>query len=163
MAEKEPIIKNGYVLDENKKPVPGKLKYSAPENDKLNSYGGPISFGVAQYMIKRYREDEGTSNPFGFTFGKEGLLSILAQDGCEGIRFYLGKRDFSSDFGEGITLLGIGVKKGESKDAYLGNEPEIGVEKNYLIDDLDSPTSSTKGDDLQSGLIVETVPPFPNR
>jgi hypothetical protein len=52
--------------------------------------GGPITLEVAASWTKNYRDKHPGEN-ISQLFGKEILESVLAQDGCQGIRFYYAK------------------------------------------------------------------------
>ena len=160
---------DGWILDpSSKKPKKNELSYDHPDQGGLNGYGTPISLVLARLIIRNFRDKKKElpeGFPDAFTFGKESLLSILTQTNCEGIRFYLARKEFnisdrSNRWKDGITLVAVGVKQEENNDLIDGNDPEIGPEagKNYIIDDLDNIVEDSGSQ--QNGIIVETIPPF---
>ncbi|MFN8254500.1 MAG: hypothetical protein U0W24_02345 [Bacteroidales bacterium] len=121
------------------------LEYEEQDDNKLPGYGTPISIEMAREIIKNYRDyvNNDKKVPHAFTFGKESLLAILSQPGCEGIRFYLAKKEENpgiDGWKKGITLVAIGVKPDIDPNTAIGHEPEIGAEpgKKYLDEDLDT-------------------------
>ena len=164
------------------------LKYPDPNHGSLYAYGEPLSLNGARGLIKNFldilaKPENAAMKAFfeekvAFTFGKEALLALLAQENCEGIRFYLAhkdEKDWDSTGGvqppeywvDGITLAAVGVKKGKTQDAQ-----DIGADKGEFIVSgyLDGPISddivnviTINGNDTKSikqdGEVRETVPP----
>ncbi len=142
------------------------LFYKEPEPTKTYAHGEPATVNAAKTFISNYWDEikgmpDAKSQNIAFTFGRETLLSILAQEECAGIKFYFGKRiesqrpvDFVGKW-EGKTLVAIGVKN----DA---GETEIGANIDYLARGISDGTDAVKtnGDDTQPGMICEAVPPF---
>jgi hypothetical protein len=167
MADK--IELNGYDYSKvDGKFVKKSLFYKEPDPTKPYAHGEPTTVSAAQVFLKNYwneikDNDDANTQPIAFTFGKENLLALLAQEDCVGIKFYLGKRlaserpDGFIGKWEGKTLVAIGIKN-------LPGEPEIGAERDYIargIDETAVPKLTKDGDDdTQPGLIIEAIPPF---
>lgn len=157
------------VLDRSKKFTEGELSFKISDEDAVSGFGRFISKGVANIIVEDYRahlkkcKDE--KQPYGVTFGKDILLSILSQTDCEGIRFYFGKREKDrwekgSKYAkiEGNTLVAVGVDK-KNKD--LGANGSSIIEKldKGRIKSVGAAAAAVKGGDDPK--IAEAVPPFP--
>ena len=160
-----------WTLDINGKPVKGEQEYEAPDPKQLYGYGSPISVEFARKIIRDFRDyanEKKIEVPFAFTFGKDSLLAILSQPECEGIRFYLAKKEFDSKIEgmrNGITMVAIGVKPEIPPEAPIGDDPEIGAGngRKYLGQDLYNTAMRTMMlVESVTGLIYETIPPLPN-
>jgi hypothetical protein len=150
----------GIVSDNtNKKFKEGELSFDLPDDSIVNGFGRYISKDVANVLIsafRKYLESHNDKQPYAVTFGKEAILSILAQKDCEGIRFYFGKRS-KDQWGEkskyadkeGITLVAVGVDE-KNKDLSTGG--------GYIID---PPKKGKTVKTATSTRIVEVVPPEP--
>src|ERR1041385_3761156 len=73
-----------------------------------------ITLDEASSMTKKYRDSVPAGSRKGGFFGRDGLESILAQDGCVGIRYYNGL----NAAGEPVIIL-VGADKYEN-DLYEG-------------------------------------------
>lgn len=154
------------------------LSYQESQYDSLYAYGAPITLNGAKGLIKNYWEAIREKQPIDYsqvpalTFGKEALLSILAQKNCEGIRFYFAMKS-DSDWGEapdkkpdywynGVTLVAIGVEnqivEEDGKSTLV--EKEIGTPNLFLAEELEK-VSDDNSKSANQGVIVETVPPGP--
>jgi hypothetical protein len=150
------------VEDKEQKFTDSELEFTYVDDSEVTGYGRIISHEVAHTIINAYREHvkdfKGEVEPFGITFGKKTLLSILSQKGCEGIRFYFGKRDKSqweegSPYAKwtGTTLVAIGV------DA---DDKEIGTNGYKLMDSVKGTKSIKDLKASSSGVIAEICPPI---
>lgn len=157
---KNKVKRRGIALDVNKKLDEAELTFNDQSDDDVCGYGRLIANDAAAIIINAYDEHiskmKGETQNKAVTFGKEALLDILAQKGCEGIRFYFGKR--SKDFWEkgskyskfeGLTLVAVGV------DA---NNEDLGPTGGSIV----SRSTMSKGPDpSQDTKIYEVVPPWP--
>ncbi|NJO88734.1 MAG: hypothetical protein HC831_07025 [Chloroflexia bacterium] len=169
--------RRGWKLLKNGKVERDIINYKEPDPEQVSGYGSPITSDLAEKIIQEYQnhrdrykvkhmetcqEVEQLEYPDAFTIGKQSLLSILSQEGCEGIRFYLAEKKGLAEgmtgdlelnrWADGITLVAIGVKNPAQTDKY---SPEIGVEKslnhnvkiNLLIEYLNSLLEKSEGDE----------------
>lgn len=155
---KNKVKRRGIALDVNKKLDEAELTFDDQSDDDVCGYGRLIAGDAAAIMINAYDEHisktKGEKQNKAVTFGKEALLSILSQKGCEGIRFYFGKRnkdtwEKGSKYSkyEGLTLVAVGV---DAKNQDLGSEGGT------------NPSVMTKSAaQSQSTMIYEVVPPWP--
>jgi hypothetical protein len=156
---KSKIVMQAISLDKNNKFDEGELTYKLETDDNVCGYGRLIAKDVANILIDAQRDNlkkiKDEKQPKSVTFGKESLLTILAQQGCEGIKFYFGKRSptqwakenkYSKQ--EGLTLVAVGV------DA---NNKDIGTNGKNITDKT---KSVIKGNEEQPK-IFEVVPPDP--
>jgi hypothetical protein len=125
-------IQHGVEL-KNGKFANAELSFKGIDRSKVYGYGTPITISAAKKMIKNYweflkklhkdpkqREATGHDN-ISLTIGKEALFSILAQEKCEGIRFYFAKKSNEEvasghkieNWDDGITLIAVGVDEKE--------------------------------------------------
>jgi len=149
----------GIALDTSKKFDEAELTYEVQSDDDVCGFGRLIAHDAANVLIDAYHEHKvklkDEKQPKAVTFGKEALLTILSQKGCEGIRFYFGKRSKSlwqkeckySKF-EGMTLVAVGVDA-DNKDLGTGGSS------------ITNASIMAKGSDSQSTKIFEVVPPDP--
>lgn len=142
------------------------LDYAEPNRARLNGFGAPITPNGARGLIRRFweaikkKEHIDFKQTPAFTFGKEGLLWLLSQEKCEGIRFYLAmKTDEDCDkkpeyWHNGVTLVAVGVTDEDKV------EVEIGIKDKFLVEDIKS--ISDDGEKvMKSARILETIPPPP--
>lgn len=153
---------------QNNQIVLGEIEYDDPDHlNKRHAFGLPINADVAFMMINDYwierKGKDNTSQIGAFTIGKESLLSILSQENCEAIRFYLAnwKKDFFADKilrdsrENGITIIAVGVN---SQDTDLGARNDEGT--------IAKPPKPKRTDangilnNTEDGEIREMVPPF---
>jgi hypothetical protein len=80
-----------------------------------------ISLDEASAMTKKYRDTMPAGSRKGGFFGRDGLESILAQEGCVGIRYYNG----INTAGEPVIIL-VGADKYED-DLYNGTLLEFAI------------------------------------
>jgi hypothetical protein len=160
---------NGYDFsDSEKKFVKTTLNYKEPDPTKAYAHGEPTSIYAAKVFLKNYWDEikdsaDARQQNIAFTFGKESLLSILSQEDCVGIKFYLGQRkkeDCPVGYvgkWPGKTLVAIGIKN----DA---GETEIGADRDYIARGLDTSDLLAKSgndiSDTQPGFVIEAIPPF---
>lgn len=157
---KNKIKRKGIALDANKKLDEVEMAFDDQSDDDVCGYGRLIANDAAAIMLNAYDEHiskiKGEKQNKAVTFGKEALLDILSQKGCEGIRFYFGKRSKDiwekgskySKF-EGLTLIAVGV---DAKNEDLG--PMGGS--------ITSRSTMAKGaDENQDTKIYEVCPPWP--
>jgi hypothetical protein len=162
---------NGYdYSDLEKKFKQTTLNYPEPDPTKAYAHGQPTTVKGARTLIKNYwelikkemGEEIAKKENIAFTFGKEALLSILSQEECVGIKFYIGNRlesecpiDFKGKWA-GKTLVSIGIRNDTS-------ETEIGADIDYIargiVEGVASPNAAKAGD-TQPGMICEMIPPF---
>ncbi len=67
-----------------------------------------ISLEEAAAMTERYRDSVATGLPQGGFFGRDGIETILAQEGCVGIRYYNG----INSKGQSVIIL-VGADENE--------------------------------------------------
>jgi len=162
--------RKGWIYNkEEKKLEKDDIGYKTPNHELLYGYGAPISLNLAIKLVQDYKNDrpQDSEYPEAFTIGKQSLLSILSQENCEGVRFYLAEKDgLVNDtltpgekirWKNGITLVAIGVKSivdntGEKKCV------EIGVNES-LSKEIDSGSFGMVTHE-EDGFIIETIPPY---
>ncbi|HEX2934005.1 MAG TPA: hypothetical protein VHO72_01510 [Bacteroidales bacterium] len=157
---KNKLKRRGIAIDVNKKLNEAELTFDDQSDDDVCGFGRLIANDAAAIIINAYDEHvskmKGETQNKAVTFGKEALLDILSQRGCEGIRFYFGKRNKDlwekgskySKF-EGLTLVAVGV------DA---NNEDLGP----MGGSITSRSAMAKGSDQsQETKIYEVVPPWP--
>lgn len=157
---KNKIKRKGIALDVNKKLNEAELTFDDQSDDDVCGYGRLIANDAAAIMINAYDEHiskmKGEKQNKAVTFGKEALLNILSQKGCEGIRFYFGKRtkefwEKESKYSkyEGLTLVAVGVN---------GNNEDLGPMGGSITK---RSTMAQSIDKSQDTMIYEVVPPWP--
>lgn len=62
-----------------------------------------ITAAEAAALTRRHREDAGGKGPAAFTFGRAAFEAILLQEGCTGIRIYLGR---GTDGAQTLVMVG---------------------------------------------------------
>jgi hypothetical protein len=62
-----------------------------------------ITAAEAAALTRRHREGPGGKGPAAFAFGRAAFEAILAQEGCAGIRIYLGRGE---DGGPTLVMVG---------------------------------------------------------
>ncbi len=112
------IVAPGYDFNDGEF-VPCLLTSPLQKDSSAGGEGQPITLVAAQEMVGRYHqllrnrltearekgtEDEILDEVVAVTFGKETLLLLLSQAGCEGIRFYLCK---NQDHRTSLVMVGI--------------------------------------------------------
>jgi hypothetical protein len=85
---------------------PGELTYLIQEN--LTGRGDPITAAAAAQMLHKWQTTNSDIQETHVDFGKETLLFLLSQAGCEGIRFYFCKNHLDV-----LSLVLIGLDKDE--------------------------------------------------
>jgi hypothetical protein len=158
--------KRGLVRINNKLQQDDEICYNEPEHDKLYGYGVPITINAAREIIKNFWDNLINNGPIdfngklAFTFGKETLLSLLSQEGCEGIRFYFAmksEKDWPQEkpkppyWVDGITLVAVGVN----------NQKEIGAKNDFIIENIDTQLNDDDPKTTIGGGSADTCPPFP--
>jgi hypothetical protein len=103
MAKKPKYTAEGKDLDSNGKFIDKELTFDLPEPPATRA-GMPISKAAFQALKNAYNPGGGTE---AVIFDRESLLTIMAQYGCAGIKFYLVKKPTLT--GERITLAMVGV------------------------------------------------------
>lgn len=164
-------MKRNGMIRKNGELVRAEIGYNDPDYCKFSSHGEPISIRGAIGLIKNFWDHVKAGKPIdykdkpAFTFGKEAMLSILAQDNCEGVRIYFAMKS-DTDWAEsnsatrpecwknGVTMLAVGIKK---------NGEEVGAPVDYIIREIDKPLLDDEVNFLYSnpGDARETVPPSP--
>jgi hypothetical protein len=156
---KSKLALHAIALDKNEKFEEGELIYDFKSDDDVCGYGRLIAKDVANILIDAQHDHLKKINdekqPKSVTFGKEALLTILSQQGCEGIKFYFGKRSSTqwareckySKY-EGLTLVAVGVDS---------NNKDIGTDGKNITH---KGSSTLKGGDA-GVIIIEVVPPDP--
>ena len=103
------VKRKGLKLNNQNLIVLDDVDYPDPDHyNKNHAYGHPINYDVAQMMIKDLwdsmkTDPEREKKPIAFAVGKEALLSILSQEDCIGVRFYLA--NFNNDFFDPATQV----------------------------------------------------------
>jgi len=142
------------------------LNYEEPDRSEAYAYGEYTSIYAARVLIKNYYDglvsdlgtDAANSENIAFTFGKDALLAILAQEDCVGIKFYIGKRtsaDCPTNYSgtwAGKTLVAIGIKNDSGKT-------EIGADTDYIARGIDG-TLTSPSYATQPGIVMEICPTF---
>ncbi len=128
------------------------LEYNDSNHEvEVNAFGYPITTRLARKLIKNYwdtlnRVTDGDKG-IAFSFGKEAMLSILSQKGCEGIRFYFAYKrseDFVDPINEGVTLVAIGAN---------ALNKDVDLNEDYIASNLTS-------DVVEDSQVWEMVPPL---
>jgi hypothetical protein len=78
-----------------------------------------ISLADAEAMTKRYRDSSSFNGKYGGFFSKDGLLKILEQTDCAGIRYYYGLNS-----SEEPVLVLVGATE-DNHDLYNGELAEM--------------------------------------
>jgi hypothetical protein len=81
----------------------------------ITGQGDPITADAAAEMLGRWQKAIPDAQETYVDFGKETLLLLLSQAGCEGIRFY-----FCKNHNDAFSLVLIGIDK-ESREINCGN------------------------------------------
>lgn len=154
---------SGIKMDSTKKISEGSIKINRATG--VCGYGKVVTNNVAKSFIKAFHDEyikgkKDTNMVAGVTFGKEALLSILAQNNCEGIRFYFGKRttaqwdaSYSGEKYDGLTLVAIGV------DA---NNVDLGSGLGNAKDEKAMTLATVETESSTDTIIIEVVPPIPS-
>jgi hypothetical protein len=77
-----------------------------PIQDGPTGLGDPITADAAVEMITKWQASNANANEAYVDFGKETLLLLLSQAGCEGVRFY-----FCKNHQDNISLILTGYDK----------------------------------------------------
>lgn len=173
------IIRDGYKLkvtdgDKKRKIAPNVMIHDDPNHNQLHAHGQSVGVDAAELLIglhwKHLKEEypnDYDKRYIAFTVGKETLLSILAQQGCEAVRFYMARWDPSYIDGgnphptrsQGDTIVAVGAKyndKGKIVD--IGGKDSNPLIVTPIKKDWDENTISLSSTD--SGEIREMVPPL---
>jgi hypothetical protein len=122
---------------------PGELTYNVQSG--VTGLGNPLTADAAAQMLHKWQMAVPDAQEVYVDFGKETLLFLLSQEGCEGIRFY-----FCKNHGDAFSLVLIGFDK-EGREIncdemgnYTKKQPLIvemggGGLKDDIILDIESP------------------------
>lgn len=177
------VMKRDGLVLENGKIVQKELYYQDRDVDN-HAMGFPINCDVALMMIKDLWDElkkpvtvvdpnDYMKKPIAFTVGKKALLSILSQENCIGVRFYLAnyKDSFFDKYtprpGEkkdGLTIIAVGVEKNNSCELDNLEDKDIGTKngERYIVTQLanDQYNNGEYKMSVEPGEINEMVPPL---
>lgn len=142
----------GTKINENPKGTGGKyidapLSFNLRQETEVGGMGKPITVEAAKSMIIDYWEDKIKKTDeienlekesFAFIVGKEALLRILTQDGCEGIRFYMCANS-DENFKNSLVLAGINSKKEDLAVLGLGSQIQTLVDPGLNPEQIPEP------------------------
>ncbi|RPH33438.1 MAG: hypothetical protein EHM93_04850 [Bacteroidales bacterium] len=160
MEEENIITRKGY--DEASGIIVEKtLKYRGRNHDAPYAYGTPITAKLAIHLIDNYWQTldkvRDKESEVAFVFGKDSLLSILSQEGCVGVKFYIAKKTNDSSQ-NGKTLVALGVNNEKQDICSLSDNN--GVRDTHIVGPLVRRYSDNKLlNDFEEGEIREMVPP----
>lgn len=174
------IIRDGYKLkittdaDKKRKIAPNVMIHDDPNHNQLNAYGSPIGVDAAELMIGLHWKNLKIQFPndydkkyVAFTVGKETLLSILSQQDCEAVRFYMARWDPdyiesenpypSRSLGDTVVVVGAKYDK-DKKIVDIGAKSGDSLIVSQIKQDWNENTIGLS--QMDSGEIREMVPPY---
>ncbi|GEM_PF-2152121 len=160
--DEDKISRSGFDVDESGSIVKKIIDYKDHNHDKPYAYGIPITAKLAIHFIDNYWQTldkiEDKDSEVSFVFGKDSLLSILSQEGCVGVKFYIGKKNKESSK-NGKTLVAIGIN--EVKHDICNLSDNNGVRDTHIVGPLVRRYSEDNKllNDFEEGEIREMVPP----
>lgn len=122
MAKKTKYTADGKDF-QNGKFIDKELNFDLPNPPQ--TAGMPISTAAFDKLVKGY--DPGSLVTTAVTFSKEALLTVLAQYGCAGIKFYFAIRDDSGSKRLTLVMVGVDSSGNDLKNltAEVGSEPAL--------------------------------------